>query len=82
MKGCLMTLAINMLVKYLAAETALLEGKEVRLGERTLKMEDLPNIIAGRKEWEQRVASEKARQSGAPRLGGMTYSVANFSRGG
>lgn len=74
-----MTLATDMLAKYLTAETALLEGKEVKFGERSLKMEDLPNIIAGRKEWEQRVAAETARARGTPRIGGMTFSVANFS---
>ena len=74
-----MSTATQMLEKYLKAETALLEGKEVRLGERTLKMEDLPNIIAGRKEWEQRVANEAAKSSGAPRIGGLAFSLANFS---
>ncbi|MFY9261325.1 MAG: hypothetical protein WAO71_12560 [Gallionella sp.] len=42
--------ATEMRDKYLAAELALLEGKEVSFGDRKLKMEDLPNIIAGRKE--------------------------------
>lgn len=74
-----MSTATDMLAKYLIAESALLEGKEVKLGERSLKMEDLPNIIAGRKEWEQRVATENAQKSGAPRIGGMTFAVANFS---
>lgn len=76
-----MSTATDMLQKYLAAEAALLEGKEVRLGERLLKMEDLPAIIAGRKEWEQRVANESAKAKGAPRIGGMTFAVANFSGG-
>lgn len=76
-----MSTATEMLQKYLTAESALLEGKEVRLGERTLRMEDLPSIIAGRKEWEQRVAAESAKASGAPRIGGMTFSVANFNGG-
>ncbi len=39
--------ATEMRDKYLTAELALLEGKKVSFWDRKLKMEDLPNIIAG-----------------------------------
>lgn len=74
-----MTTATDMLAKYLAAETALLEGKEVTLGDRKLRMEDLPSIIAGRKEWEQRVSAETAAAAKTPAIGGLRMSVAKFS---
>ena len=73
-----MPTSTEMLNKYLAAEAAVLEGKEVSLGDRKLRMEDLPSIIAGRQEWEQRVASESRRAAGAPSIGGMSYTLANF----
>ena len=73
-----MSTATEMLAKYLLAETALLEGKEVSFGDRRLRMEDLPAIIAGRKEWEQRAVAEVARANQAPTIGGLTMSVARF----
>lgn len=74
-----MSTATDMLTKYLVAEAALLEGKEVSFGDRRLRMEDLPNIIAGRKEWERRVATESATTAKAPTLGGLEMKVANFN---
>jgi len=74
-----MSTATEMLAKYLAAETAILDGQEVRFGDRSLKMVNLPEIQAGRKEWEQRVANEQAKVARAPRIGGLTISVANFN---
>jgi len=73
-----MTAASDMLAKYLAAEAAVLEGKEVSLGDRKLRMEDLPSIIAGRKEWEGRVAQEQRQAAGTPAFGGLSFAVANF----
>lgn len=73
-----MTIATDMLAKYLAAETAILEGKEVKLGDRTLRMEDLGSVITGRKEWQQAVSREAAVASGAPRIGGLGFSLARF----
>jgi len=73
-----MTTATDMLEKYLAAEQAILEGKEVKLGERTLKMEDLDAVIAGRKEWQQAVSREAVSVTRAPTIGGMTFSLARF----
>lgn len=66
--------------KYIAAEAAILEGKEVRWGDRFLKMEDLAEIRAGRKEWEQRAANVAATTARAPKIGGLTFAVANLSR--
>lgn len=74
-----MSTATDMLTKYMVAEGALLEGKEVQFGDRRLKMEDLPNIIAGRREWEQRVAAENAAANKAPTLGGLEMKVASFN---
>lgn len=73
-----MTTATDMLAKYLAAEVAVLEGKEVSLGDRKLRMEDLSMITAGRKEWEQRVAREQSAAVRAPSIGGLSFSLANF----
>lgn len=73
-----MTTATDMLAKYLAAEAAVLEGKEVSLGDRKLRMEDLNMITSGRKEWEQRVAREQAVAGRAPSFGGLSFSLANF----
>jgi len=75
-----MTTATDMLDKYLKAEAAILEGKEVRFGERTLRMEDLDMVQKGRLEWERRVAAESASTNGArPTFGGIGFSVANFN---
>ncbi len=71
--------AAQMRDKYITAEVAILEGKEVRWGDRFLKMEDLLEIRAGRKEWEQRASSETASASRAPKIGGMTFKLANLS---
>jgi len=74
-----MSTATEMLAKYLAAETAVLEGKDVSFGDRRLSMANLPEIIDGRKEWERRVAEESARVNKTQRIGGLTMSVANFN---
>jgi hypothetical protein len=36
----------------------------VKLGERTLKMEDLDAVIAGRKEWQRQLAARLSRLPG------------------
>jgi hypothetical protein len=74
-----MTQATDMLDKYLAAEQAILEGKSVSFGGRTLSMENLAEIREGRKEWEARVKAEAASQ-GDKRigLGGLNPKVASF----
>lgn len=74
-----MSTATDMLAKYLTAESALLEGKEVRFGDRLLKMEDLGAIRSGRQEWERRAAGEAARINRAAGIGGLSVSVASFN---
>lgn len=74
-----MTTATDMLAKYLAAEAAILDGQEVRFGDRLLKMAQLPEIITGRKEWEARVARESATVARVPTIGGLEIKVANFN---
>lgn len=71
-----MTIATDMLAKYLAAEIDLLAGKEAAWGDRRLKMEDLAEIRKGRQEWEQRVAAERRTAAGSSGLsvGGATFS--------
>lgn len=59
---------------YLAAEKAVLQGLSFRLGDRQLTRANLPEIIAGRKEWEARAAAEAAMASG--RSNG--YALASF----
>lgn len=75
-----MTVATDMLAKYLEAEAAILAGKEITFGDppRRLRMEDLDPIRAGRKEWEQRVAGEQQKAGAVPSFGGRRFSVANF----
>jgi hypothetical protein len=73
-----MSTATDMLAKYLAAEEAILEGKVVWFNEKRLFMEDLPEIIKGRREWEARVAAEASAASGVPAIGGRRFTVARF----
>lgn len=70
-----MSTATEMRDAYLAAELALLKGKEVSFGDRRLRREDLPEIRAGRLEWERRVASE---QSAAVGISPLRTSVARM----
>lgn len=76
-----MTTATEMLAKYMAAESALLLGKETSVGDRKLSREDLAEIRAGRQEWERRVAAEQSGAAGAPTFGGLSYSLADLSGG-
>lgn len=59
-----MTQAQQMLDQYLAAEQAVLEGRSVTFGGRTLTMADLNQIRDGRREWERRVQAEQAAAAG------------------
>ena len=74
-----MTTATDMLAKYMTAESAVLEGKDVSFGDRRLSMANLPEIIAGRKEWEARVSAEAQTAARVPTLGGLEVKVANFN---
>lgn len=66
--------AKQMVERYLDAEMALLEGKTVQFGGRTLTMENLGQIRDGRKEWERRAALESHADHG----GGRGYSLAEM----
>lgn len=78
-----LTDAQAMVAAYLAAEAEVLLGKEVRMGgsglDRWLRLEDLEQIRAGRKEWEARVKTLQQAESGSPTFGGLSYSLADFS---
>lgn len=69
-----MTTATEMLAAYLAAEAAVLQGKEAQIGDRKYRSEDLPAIRAGRAEWEAKVASEQGKAAGVPNIGGLRFS--------
>lgn len=74
-----MSTASEMVAKYIAAEAAVLKGQSYMLstgtGSRQLTRANLPEIRAGRREWEQRLAAEQARTKG----GSSDYSVADFT---
>ena len=73
-----MSTSTDMRDLYLAAERDILQnGSTTRMGDRLLTMADLPDIRAGRQEWERRVAEESRRAAGVARVG---YAVANFSQ--
>jgi hypothetical protein len=61
----------EMLDNYLQAEADVLAGKDVQFNGRRVVMADLPQIRAGRVEWERRVAQ-------AQRGGRSGYSLATF----
>lgn len=75
-----MTTATDMLAAYLAAESAILLGKEASIGDRRLRYEDLAEIRNGRKEWEARVAAETANAAQAPSIGGLSFSLARMDK--
>lgn len=75
-----MSTATDMRDAYIAAEVAVLKGQTYRFGERQLTLANLPEIRAGRVEWEVRVATEQriaARQRG----GVIGFSVSGFNPG-
>lgn len=74
-----MSTATDMLAKYIAAEQAVLEGKDVSFGDRRLSMANLNEIQAGRREWERKVSEEQASSAKVPRIGGLRISVASFN---
>lgn len=73
-----MSTATDMVAAYLAAETAILDGKEARLGDRVVRLEDLSEIRKGRQEWEARVRTAAAAAAKAPTIGGLGFSVARL----
>lgn len=74
-----MTQATDMLAAYLAAETSVLQGKDVSFNGRRQTMEDLPAIRAGRQEWERRVQAEAMKAAGGRGKSGLgNFAVARF----
>jgi hypothetical protein len=61
-----MSTATDMLAAYLDAEAKILKGKTARIGDRLVSKEDLAEIRAGRREWEERVNGENAASTGKP----------------
>lgn len=70
-----MSTATDMLANYIAAETAILKGKEYMMNGRRLSYENLAEIRKGRQEWQQKVDAESAASGG----GSSNYSVADFT---
>jgi hypothetical protein len=64
-----MSTATEMLQKYIDAEAAVLQGQQVRFGERFLSRADLAEIRVGRLEWQRRVDNEQrlTRSGSSPR---------------
>lgn len=80
-----MTIASDRLALYLAAEQAILQGQEVRAdlgdrgGYRQLRMADLEVVRQTIKQLQAEVAAENTAASGAPRIGGLGFALANLS---
>ncbi|RZZ81951.1 primosomal replication protein PriB/PriC domain protein [Pseudoxanthomonas winnipegensis] len=53
-----MATALDMVTLYTNAEQKVLSGQRVRFGDRELTYANLPEIRAGRQEWERRAALE------------------------
>lgn len=74
-----MSTATDMLAKYIAAEEAVLKGQSYQLstgtGSRMLTRANLREIREGRREWERRVAGERAASQG----GSSDYSLVDFT---
>jgi len=73
-----MTTAATMVSEYMKAERAVLAGKTISFQGRSMGMENLEEIRAGRREWEARAAQESRVASCRPSIGGMSFSVASF----
>lgn len=77
-----MSTPTEMYAAYLAAELAVLGGKEARLSingvDRMVRREDLDMIQAGRREWERKAAGAANAASGRPAIGGLGYALASF----
>jgi hypothetical protein len=75
-----MSQATDMLAMYIDAEKKVLQGKQVTIttsiGSRSYTLENLQEIIKGRKEWQAKVNAEAASSQG----GSSLYSVADFSQ--
>lgn len=69
-----MSTATDMLALYIDAEKKVLKGLSVTMAGRSLTRVNLPEIRAGRQEWQAKVDAESAKSQG----GSSLYSVADF----
>lgn len=77
-----MTIATDILQRYLDAETAILAGQTVRFrdaagNDMTVTHANLIEIQQGRREWQRRVAGEQQQAAGG---GTIRYQIPDFSR--
>lgn len=74
-----------MVLAYQSAEVQVLMGKSVSIASggnsRSLTLENLNEIRAGRVEWERKAAALAQASGRAPTFGGTSYSVSDFSGG-
>lgn len=75
-----MSTATDMLAAYLAAESAILKGKEATIGDRRFRYEDLAEVRKGRQEWQAKVDAETAGSDSTPRIGGLTFKLARLDQ--
>lgn len=67
MAGITQAQAEAKLAEYLAAESAVLSGQAVTLGDRSLRLADLAEIRAGVRYWDERVKTLSAATAGRGR---------------
>lgn len=77
-----MSVASERLARYIAAETAVLEGQEVRVegssGMRTWRGADLRELREEIKRLQAQVAAEEAATAKRPTIGGLSFAVARM----
>lgn len=71
-----MSIAQDMVSLYLEAERKVLASQSYTLNGRVMTRADLPEIRAGRQEWEAKLRTEQSGSQG----GSSLYSVADFSQ--
>lgn len=69
-----LTQAKRMLDRYMEAEDAVLDGRTITFEGRSLTLVDLPQLRAGRQEWERKVNSLERAAAGRS----VGYSLASF----
>jgi hypothetical protein len=72
-----MSTSTDMRDAYKTAELALLKGQTYKFGDRQLTLANLPEVQAGRREWERRASQEAATAAGFATGPGVR--LANFS---
>jgi hypothetical protein len=80
-----MSTATERLARYIAAETSILTGQEVRMdlgdrgGYKMLRMADLETVRQVIKDLQAEIRAEQGAASGVPTIGGLGYALANLS---